>query len=103
MNFYILCDQFLQDLGEEIEKRDVDSNLEIDYSDGILNITICANSKIFVINRNSGNQKIWYSSPFSGANYFSYDNDRKQFISNLNQELTEFLIFELKDYLTKKI
>ena len=102
MNFYILCEKLLQDLGEEIEKRDIDSNLEIDYSDGILNIIIIANKKTFVINRNNGNQKIWYSSPFTGANYFAYDQKLDQFISITNQELKSVLLTELKDYLVNK-
>ena len=100
MNFYNLCEKYLQDLGDEIEKMDVDSNLEIDYSDGILNIKIIADNKIFVINRNAGNQKIWYSSPFLGANYFAYSQSLKQFISNNNEELKSFLFKELKNYLT---
>ena len=45
MNFYNLCEKYLQDLGDEIEKKDIDSNLEIDYSDGILTIVIIANKK----------------------------------------------------------
>ena len=100
MNFYNLCDKYLQDLGDEIEKMDVDSNLDIDYSDGILNIKIIADDKIFVINRNSGNQKIWYSSPFSGANYFAYSQSLNQFISSNNEDLKSFLFKELKKYLT---
>ena len=43
MNFNSLCEKYLQDLGDEIEKKDIDSNLEIDYSDGILTIVIIAN------------------------------------------------------------
>lgn len=102
MSFNILCEKFLQDLGEEIEKKDLESNLEIDYSDGILNIVIIANKKTFVINRNSGNQKIWYSSPFTGANYFSYDQNLEKFISLANQDLKSVLFTELKDYLAIK-
>ena len=102
MNFHILCEKFLQDLGEEIEKRDIDSNLEIDYSDGILNIIIIANKKTLVINRNNGNQKIWYSSPFTGANYFAYDQDLEKFISIAKQDLKSILFAELKDYLANK-
>ena len=102
MNFHILCEKFLQDLSEEIEKRDIDSNLEIDYSDGILNIIIIASKKTFVINRNSGNQKIWYSSPFTGANYFAYDQNLEKFISLANQDLKSVLFAELKDYLANK-
>ena len=95
MNFYNLCEKYLQDLGDEIEKMDVDSNLEIDYSDGILNIIIIANKKTFVINRNNGNQKIWYSSPFSGADYFSFDEKTLDWRDVKGDELEQKLLSEL--------
>ncbi len=102
MNFNSLCEKYLQDLGDEIEKKDIDSNLEIDYSDGILTIVIIANKKTFVINRNAGNQKIWYSSPFLGAHYFAYEKNSQQFLSGNNEVLSSFLTKELSDYLVIK-
>ena len=98
MNFYQICDDFLQNLAQVIEDKDTNSSLEIDYLDGILKITINNNNKTFIINRNSGNQKIWYSSPFSGADYFSFDKIEKKWKNNLDTEITKKLLTELNIY-----
>jgi len=98
MNFNLLCENFLQDLAIIIEKKDENSNLEIDYLDGILKIKIIKNSKVFVINRNSGNQKIWYSSPVSGADYFAFDEVLQNWLNAKKIELTQKLLDELKVY-----
>jgi len=100
MNFYQLCDDFLQYLSQLIENRDSSGALEIDYLDGILKIVINNNKKTFIINRNAGNQKIWYSSPFSGADYFSYNQESKKWLNSSNLELSEKLLQELKSFIT---
>jgi len=99
MDFITLCENFLQNLADEIEKIDVNANLEIDYLDGVLKISIVKIHKTFVINRNTGNQKIWYSSPFSGADYFSFDILVAKWQNNQNIELREKLFNELKIYI----
>ena len=100
MNFYKLCDEYLQDLAEIIENHDPESCLEIDYLDGILKIVINNNKKTFIINRNAGNQKIWFSSPFSGADYFSYDPQSNQWLNSSKLELSKKLLSELKQFLS---
>ena len=95
MNFYSLCENFLQNLAEKIELQDVDSNLEVEYQDGILEIIINSNKKTFIINRNAGNQKIWYSSPFSGADYFSFDEKTLDWRDVKGDELEQKLLSEL--------
>lgn len=98
MDFNYLCETYLEELADKIDQADNNFNLEIEYLDGILSIKILSNNKIFVINRNSGNKKIWYSSPFSGADYFSYDQDTKQWLSNSKLELTKKIFEELKEF-----
>jgi frataxin-like iron-binding protein CyaY len=98
MNFINDTHLFLEDLAEKIEKLDSESKLDIDYQDGILKITIINSKKTFIINRNSGNQKIWYSSPFSGADYFSFDKIEKKWKNNLDTEITKKLLTELNIY-----
>jgi frataxin-like iron-binding protein CyaY len=78
-----------------VEAFDKNSQMDIDYSEGILKIVILENKKTYVINRNSGNQKIWYSSPFSGADYFSFDEQTNKWINNKKEELTNKLFNEL--------
>jgi iron donor protein CyaY len=95
MNFYNLCEIFLQNLAEKIESKDVDSKLEIEYQDGILEIIINADKKTFIINRNAGNQKIWYSSPFLGADYFSFDEYSQNWLNAKGEELSKKLFNEL--------
>ena len=98
MDFNYLCETYLEELADKIDQADNNFNLEIEYLDGILSIKILSNNKIFVINRNSGNKKIWYSSPFSGADYFSYDQDTKQWLSDSKLELTKKIFEELKEF-----
>jgi len=95
MNFYLECENYLSNLASKIEDFDKNSQMDIDYSEGILKIVIIENKKTYVINRNSGNQKIWYSSPFSGADYFSFDEQTNQWINNKKEELTNKLFNEL--------
>ena len=100
MNFYNLCENFLQNLAEKIEGQDVNSNLEVEYQDGILEIVINADKKTFIINRNAGNQKIWYSSPFLGADYFSFDESSQKWLNAKSEELTKKLFNELNKIIT---
>jgi frataxin len=95
-NFHHLCDAFLEQLAEKLEAQDKNSELEIEYSDGILTINL-EGSKTYVINRHSASQKIWYSSPFSGANYFSFNDDEKKWLDSKGEELEEKLMSELKN------
>ncbi len=93
--FINLCEEKLEELSEKLEQKDVNSKLDIEYLDGILEIEILENAKKFIINRNSGNQKIWYSSPFSGADYFAYDELKKAWLNDQKIELSVKLFSEL--------
>jgi frataxin-like iron-binding protein CyaY len=42
------------------------------------------------------NRKIWYSSPFSGADYFSYDETTLQWLDFKGEELKQKLFSELR-------
>jgi len=95
-DFYQLCESALVKLSEAIENADKNSQLDVEYSDGILKIVITKTKKTYVINRNLGNQKIWYSSPFSGANYFSFDEKTHDWRDAKGDELAEKLFSELK-------
>lgn len=94
-NFHQLCESSLIKLSSTIENHDKNSQLDVEYSDGILKIIIIASKKTFVINRNSGNQKIWYSSPFSGADYFSFNSQNSDWRNAKGDELSQKLFSEL--------
>ena len=94
-DFYQLCESSLIKLSEAIEAADKNSQLDVEYSDGILEVVITVSKKTYIINRNSGNQKIWYSSPFSGADYFSFDEKTKDWRDVKGDELEQKLFSEL--------
>ncbi len=98
-NFHDLCEDTLTELSQAIEEKDQDSKFDVEYSDGILTIVIENGSKTYVINRHSATQKIWYSSPISGADYFSYDEKSKKWLDSKGEELKEKLFLELENFL----
>lgn len=94
-DFYQYCEQTLSKLFDEVEAFDEDCNFDTDYSDGILKI-ILPDGKTYIINRNLGNQKIWFSSPFSGADYFAFNAEKKLWLNDLEIEISNKLFDELK-------
>lgn len=94
-NFLNSCEIVLNSLAEAIESRDKNSKLDVEYSDGILTIVIESTSQTYVINRHAASQKIWYSSPFSGANYFSFDEASQNWLDSKGDKLEEKLFNEL--------
>jgi len=95
-NFHQLCEDSLIELSRQVEEFDSNSKLDVEYSDGILTIILEENAKTYIINRHSASQKIWYSSPFSGASYFSYDPKINAWTNSNNEELSQKLFSELK-------
>lgn len=99
MNFEKLCDDALAYLAESIEQQDKNLQLEVEYSDGILQITVEKTSQTYIINRHLASQKIWYSSPISGADYFSFDEKSAKWLDSKGEELSQKLFLELKNFL----
>jgi iron donor protein CyaY len=94
-DFLKFCETALINLSEAIEAADKNSKLDVEYSDGILEIVVVATKQTYIINRNSGNQKIWYSSPLTGADYFSFDAQSAKWLDDKGIELTNKLFSEL--------
>jgi iron donor protein CyaY len=97
-DFYKLCEEALSKIFDDLEEMDQNSDLDIDYSDGILKI-VTATNKTYVINRNAGNQKIWYSSPLTGADYFAFNAEKNIWEDDANEELSSKLFAEIKTFL----
>lgn len=95
-NFLSNCEQTLTKLSELIEATDKNSKLDVEYSDGILTIIVEATSQTYIINRHAASQKIWYSSPLSGADYFAFDENSAKWLDSKGEELEEKLSSELK-------
>ena len=94
-NFHHLCDNFLEQLAQRLEEWDKNSLLDVEYSDGILTINLENSGQTYVINRHSATQKIWYSSPISGADYFSFDENSENWVDSKGEEIEEKLMEEL--------
>ena len=93
--FLELAEKTLIELADFIENNDEKSIFDVEYSDGILNIEIFGQNKIYVINKHGASQKIWFSSPVSGADYFSYHSQKRQWLDKNNCDLKTILINEL--------
>ncbi len=93
-NFLELSEKELIKLADEIENNDKNSLFDVEYADGILNINVFSSDQTYVINKHSASQKIWFSSPISGANYFAYSNQK--WLDNKGRELQEMLLDELR-------
>ncbi len=98
INFYQKSEDFLTYLADKIENIDRNSLFDIEYSDGILDITIDKTGEKYVINRHNANQKIWYSSPLSGADYFAFDERAQKWLNDAGLELEKKLFDELKKF-----
>jgi iron donor protein CyaY len=98
-DFLQRCENTLNKISEELEIRDKNSKLDVEYSDGILTILIEETSKTYVINRHGASQKIWYSSPFTGADYFSFEDTSQSWIDSKGEKLEVKLLNELQKIL----
>ena len=95
-DFLSNCEQTLTKLSELIEAADKNSKLDVEYSDGILTIIVEVTSQTYIINRHAASQKIWYSSPLSGADYFSFDENSAKWLDSKGEELEKKIFSELK-------
>lgn len=96
-DFEIFAEKILLKIADHIEDNDEDSIFEIDYLDGILDIKIFATGQKYVINKHRASQKIWFSSPNTGAKYFAYDANLKEWRDG-KDELWQYLFSELQTY-----
>jgi iron donor protein CyaY len=93
--FLQLSENTLIKLADYIENNDEKSIFDVEYSDGILNIEIFDKKQTYVINKHSASKKIWFSSPISGADYFSYCEIQENWLDKNQKDLETILINEL--------
>ena len=96
-DFEVFAEKILLKISDYIEDNDEDSIFEVDYLDGILDIKIFATGQKYIINKHRASQKIWYSSPNTGAKYFFYDINSKEW-RDKNDELWQYLFSELQKF-----
>lgn len=102
-DFTFLSGEQLMKLSELIEDNDKNVVFDVEYADGILNIIACENNQTYVINKHSASKKIWFSSPITGANYFSYNFENKKWLDDKGGELEKILFLELTTNFNFKI
>ncbi|OUM57161.1 hypothetical protein PIROE2DRAFT_17930 [Piromyces sp. E2] len=110
--YHEIADEFFDNLCERIEIILEKSNLEnydTELSSGVLTIKL-GSAGTYVINKQTPNKQIWYSSPISGPMKFFYDPKVKRWVCTTecdsqdeNRFLEVKLSKELSQILKKKI
>ena len=71
--------EYLETLGEKLEQwadDEIEEDVECDYSDGVLTISLGRDRGTYVLNKQAPNKQIWWSSPISGPHRFEEDGAR---------------------------
>jgi iron donor protein CyaY len=84
--FITIATEYLEDLAEKIENADLKYALDVECSDGVLQIS--SDKGVYVVNRHVPSVQIWLSSPFSGANYFTIQGGKWLSKNDENLEVT---------------
>ena len=83
----------LQNLVDAVEIADEEGEIEVDYIEGVVNITLPDGSE-YVINKHEPTNQIWVSSPFSGSSKFSYDDSEDEWLPDNGRSLRDFISIE---------
>ncbi len=92
-DFEQLAKKTLDDIVAALDELDASGDLELEYQNGIITITL-ESGKQFIVNKHAPSQQIWLSSPLSGGLHFSYDNgwklsDGRELQATLMAEIAE--------------
>mmetsp|Transcript_20713 Transcript_20713/g.30647 ORF Transcript_20713/g.30647 Transcript_20713/m.30647 type:complete len:172 (-) Transcript_20713:17-532(-) len=74
-DFHNSSDEFLEHVGDRVERSledGFDDDFEVNLSQGVLTISI-GDIGTWVINKQTPNKQIWWSSPFSGPKRFEWN------------------------------
>ncbi|KAG4086138.1 Frataxin [Neocallimastix lanati (nom. inval.)] len=106
IKYHELADEFFDNLSERIETILEDSKIEnydTELSSGVLTIKL-GSAGTYVINKQTPNRQIWYSSPISGPRKYIYDIKTKRWVG-LNecdsQEENRFIETRLSEELSQ--
>lgn len=75
-DFEQLAKNTLDEIADALDTYDASGELELEYQNGILTITL-KSGKQFIVNKHAPSGQIWLSSPISGGLHFSYNNGWK--------------------------
>ena len=79
LNFHKICDHTLEELSDALSTLDSElEDVDINLSQGVLSVNLGPdyNNKTWVINKQTPNRQIWWSSPISGPRRYEYIGDR---------------------------
>ncbi|MEZ5692130.1 MAG: iron donor protein CyaY [Rickettsiales bacterium] len=94
--YQCLSAELLDNIAEKLEFLDGNGDLELEYYDGVITITLKSGKQI-LINKHSASQQIWFSSPINGGMRFSYNNDLSKWKLENGKELLTTLSAELEE------
>lgn len=108
-DFHVLCDDTLENLMDLLLPLEEDDSMiedvDINYSMGVLNIDLGSHG-FWVINKQTPNRQIWWSSPISGPRRYEYNKESDQWLYtkantdgdiNNNDELITALLKEIEN------
>lgn len=94
-DFEELAAKTLNKIADILDRFDEAGDLEVDYQNGIITITLDS-GKQFIVNRHAPSRQIWLSSPLGGGKHFSYDAASGNWQLSDGTELNKLLSVELK-------
>ncbi|CAM9895593.1 unnamed protein product [Ascophyllum nodosum] len=99
--FHAVADEELEGIQDAVEialEEGFDEEFDCNLSQGVLNI-IVGDRGTWVLNKQSPNRQIWWSSPTSGPMRFEYDADSQRWVNTRdgNTELRSILALEMKE------
>ena len=88
--------QVSNDLAGRIQSRyeDCDGFEDMEIKDELIKVSF-KNNNVFVINRQTAKNEIWYSSPISGPSQFAYDETLQSWKSKPDKELYSLIFKDL--------
>jgi len=95
--FHETADIILEDLVDGIEMADEEGEVEVDYIDGVVSIILPDGSE-YIINKHEPSRQIWLSSPFSGSNKFSYNEDEDDWMPEEGRNFKDFISIEFSTH-----
>lgn len=100
-DFHLVADEALEDIHDTVEEALEDGfedEFDCNMSQGVLNI-IVGDRGTWVLNKQSPNRQIWWSSPISGPMRFEYHGDCKRWVNTRDgkTELRDLLATEMDE------
>eukprot|EP00903_Cladosiphon_okamuranus_P017315 g15954.t1 len=97
--FHLIADETLEDINDVVEQAledGFDEEFDCNMSQGVLNIVV-GDRGTWVLNKQSPNRQIWWSSPISGPMRFEYHHDAGRWLNTRDGET------ELRELLAKEM